>query len=225
MTIRRDLKVLLDEQKVYLLNGVAISYDRNDDKVSKKTYELENEYTQSLDEKIRIGNAAASMLTMGDVILIDSGTTTEQLAKQLPDDIPLTVVTYSMNSLLHIYSKKNITNIFSGGYYHSNIKMFESEEAVSLIERTCVNKAFISAGGVNNQLAVTTIAQFEVNVKRAAMDAAVEKILLITSDKFDNICPAKFATLTNFDTIITDNNLSDQWQSVIQENGITLRLV
>ena len=119
---------------------------------------------------------------------------------------------------------KNKTNriILPGGHYHENTQMFQSPEGVALIARTCADKAFISAAGVSNKLSVTCIDQYETNTKKAAIESAVKNILLMDSSKFDKICPVAFANLEDFDAIVTDSNISDEWAKFIKSLEIEL---
>ncbi|MEF9990327.1 MAG: DeoR/GlpR transcriptional regulator, partial [Christensenellaceae bacterium] len=74
-------------------------------------------------------------------------------------------------------------------------------------------------------LDVTCIDLYETNTKKAAIEAAMKKILLVDSSKFDKICPVTFSTLQEFDTIITDKNLSEEWKNYINNLGIELLMV
>lgn len=224
MTIRRDIRVLCEKNLVTLIQGVAIFNQHSNSSIYNKIYDLYKERNEYADEKMLIGKKAASLLENDDVIIIDTGTTTEQLAKFLPNNLNLTVICYNMNILINIKDKINRI-IFAGGHYHENTQMFESPEGVALISRTCANKAFISAAGISSKLYVTCTDQYETNTKKAAIDSAIQKILLVDSSKFDKICPVTFANLSDFNTIITDKNLSDGWEKYINDLELELFLV
>ncbi|MEA4854460.1 MAG: DeoR/GlpR family DNA-binding transcription regulator [Christensenella sp.] len=224
MTIRRDIGILQEKKLVTLIQGVAIYNHHPSSSILNKQYDFQSEKETYSDEKERIGIKAASLLKPNDVIVIDTGTTTEQLAKHLPADLNLTVVCYNMNTLMYVKEKTDRI-IFGGGHYHRNTQMFQSPEGVALISRTNSNKAFISAAGVSSKLIASCIDQYETNTKKAAIESAIEKILLVDSSKFDRICPVTFATLKEFDVIITDNNLSEEWVQYIHDLDIKLFLV
>ncbi len=225
MTVRRDLQALSKDNLITLIKGVAIFNQNSNVSFLTREYDLNIEHIVHVTEKQRIGQAAASFLEPDDVIIIDSGTTTEQLAKYIPYNINLTVACYSMNTLTTVSKKSNCKIIFAGGYYHENTQMFHSPESVSLISRTCANKAFISAAGINRNFYVTSIEQYEIETKKAAIKSSQEKILLVDSTKFDKICPAMFGELSSFNKIITDTNLCDHWIQAIKEKNIELLLV
>ncbi len=226
MTIRRDLEILHANNLITLIQGVAIFNSQgNLSSTINKEYNLTVENDVYTEEKNKIGQKAASLLKPDDVIIIDTGSTTYQLAKNLPDDLPLTVLCYNMNILTVVNNKSNCKMICAGGYYHPNTQMFQSPEGVSLISRTCANKAFISAAGISNKLDVTCIEQYEIDTKISAIKSAVTKILLVDSTKFDKICPAMFASLSDFDIVITNQNLDDRWIQYIKELDIELIVV
>ena len=226
MTIRRDLDVLHSNKLITLIKGVAI-FNSQDTSLYKKEYNLSVENVKHTPEKIKIGQMAASLIKPNDVVIIDSGTTTYFLAKAIPENIPLTVISYNMNILTEIYKKNNCKIICPGGYYHSNIQMFQSPEGISLISRTCANKAFVSAAGISNKLDVTCVEQYEIDTKKSIIKAAMTKVLLVDSTKFDKICPAMFATISDFDIIITDKRSEQKMGALSQTAGnrIAYRIV
>ncbi len=97
-------------------------------------------------------------------------------------------------------------------------------QGISLINRTCVNKAFLSTAGISGKLNVTCVAPHEMNAKSALMESSQTKILLLDSSKFSKICPTTFAYLSDFDIIVTDDELSAEWQGYIADLGIQLLL-
>ena len=126
---------------------------------------------------------------------------------------------------MELGKKKKSKIICAGGYYHKNTQMFQSPEGISLVSRTCANKAFISAAGISKKMDVTCVEQYEIETKKAAIASALTKILLADSTKFDKICPAMFANLSEFDTVITDSGLSEEWVRYMEEMEIELILV
>ncbi|HHT88037.1 MAG TPA: DeoR/GlpR transcriptional regulator [Clostridiales bacterium] len=225
MTIRRDLTFLENKKKIKLVHGAAIFI--NDDKITlgEADYDLHIESVKQSMEKLKIGQFAASLIEPNDTIIIDTGTTTEQIAHYLPTDIPITVLCYNMNTLLAISNKPNINIILAGGYYYKNTQLFQSPEGVRMIRRIRANKAFLSASGVNQKLGVTCVEQIEVETKAAAISSSLSRILVCDSSKFDKIGPSYFAQINEFDAIITDSNIPDDWIEFLNESNIRLYTV
>jgi DeoR family deoxyribose operon repressor len=83
-------------------------------------YLIQTAESLMLEEKIKISRKAASLVEPNDVIIIDTGSTTENLPKFIPENIPLTVICYTLNILFNVYENKNWKLIFPGGYFHCN---------------------------------------------------------------------------------------------------------
>jgi len=225
MTIRRDLKILEDQNVILSKHGgVYINPGAGSGKFDMD-YTLPAAGTVRIAEKKRIAAAAASMLEPEDVITIDSGSTMEILSRIIPLEFPLTVLCYSLNVLNEMTKKKNSQILFAGGLFHERSQMFESPEGLSIIKRTRAVKAFVSASGANAELGVTTKIHHERAVKEAIMESSQTKILLLDSSKFGKVQTNYFASLEDFDIIITDTGISEVYESIIRDHGIELHIV
>ena len=215
MTVRRDLSLLEEDNAVKLMHGAAVLNPGSRVSGGVDPYALDSEGTYRAEEKARIGEKAASLIQDGDIIVIDSGSTTEYLAKFLPDHLNITVLCYALNILVEVYRKRECRLIFAGGYFHDNTLMFESSEGVGLISQNRATKAFLSAGGISEKLGVTCGNPYEVNTKRAVMATSLTKILLADSSKLGKIHAAYFADLTEFDMLITDRGISEEYLDIL----------
>ena len=222
MTIRRDLEVLKSNNIINNVYGPAIYNPSNNIERLESFYDIENEVVKNENEKIKIGKAAAGLINQEDIVIIDTGTTTEKLAHFIDNELNISVLIYNTNILMALSKKKNIKLIFSGGYFHPNTMMFESPEGISLIEKTRATKVFVSAAGVHENLGVTCSNNYEVLTKQAMIKSSVEKILLVDSQKFGIVKSSYFADISDFDTIITDSGISDEWRKKITDLGIKL---
>jgi len=226
MTIRRDLKELSKENIVTLIPGGAI-LKRNTtvEKDDEEKYLIQTAESLMLEEKIKISRKAASLVEPNDVIVIDTGSTTENLPKFIPENIPLTVICYTLNILFNVYENKNWKLVFPGGYFHNNTLMFESQEGIRIIKKIRANKAFISAAGVSEKLGVTCATDYEKETKKAVIESSDTKILLVDSSKFGKIKISHFADLTDFDIVITDSGISKECEEIIKNIGVKLYIV
>jgi DeoR family deoxyribose operon repressor len=224
MTIRRDLSQLQAANIVSLVHGAAIYKNNAPVGVQEHNYHLVLEKAVKNPEKEQLGKAAARLVMPEDTIIIDIGTTTEHLARYIPQNCPITVLCFTINILFEVY-KKNVDNlIMGGGYYHTNTQLFESQEAINLIHRIRANKYFMSAAGVSGTLGLTCMNQYEVGIKQACLESSLQKILLVDSSKFDQIKPSYFAPLEKIDTVITDSGISPEWVKIMEDLGITVQV-
>lgn len=222
MTIRRDLSYMKENQ----LLGASMEHP-----FLSSISNIENEYSLSVErtkfyeEKNRIGKFAATLIDYGDVLFLDNGTTTGEMSKYIPEGMNLTVFCYNFFILNQLESKKDISIIFPGGYYHRADQMFECAEANNLIKSHRANKLFLGASGVHEKLGITCAHNYEVLTKRAVLSSSLTKILLADSSKFGLIRTAFFATLAEIDVLITDEGISEEWIGIINNAGIKLYIV
>jgi DeoR family deoxyribose operon repressor len=225
MTIRRDLRELSKSNIVTLIPGGAILKKNSLIDKDEEKYLIQAAESLMLEEKIKISRKAASLIEPNDVIVIDTGSTTENLPKFIRENMPLTVICYALNILFNVYENKNWKLIFPGGYFHGDTLMLESPEGIEMIKRIRANKSFISAAGVSEKLGVTCATAYEKETKRVVIESSDKKILLVDSTKFGKIKISHFADLTDFDIIITDTGISKEFVNIIKNIGIKLYIV
>jgi DeoR family deoxyribose operon repressor len=223
MTIRRDLDQLRQDNVISLVHGAAIF--KAEPKTTNDSYTLSLQKMANSDQKERIGKAAAHLVSPGDTIIIDIGTTTETLAKNLPVDSQITVICFTMNALKEVQKKRVETLIMGGGYYHPDTQLFEALETLSFLKRMRASKYFMSAAGVSLELGLTCANQYEVEIKQTCINSSFKKILLVDSTKFSKLRPAYFASLRDIDMIITDDGLSKDWLKILHDMSITVQVV
>ena len=95
-------------------------------------------------------------------------------------------------------------------------------QTCALIKNNRADKAFISAAGIDENLGLTTYFYFEADIKRAIIGSAKQIILVADASKFGKISITYFASLNEVQTIITDDNLSDNYREIAQNLGIEL---
>jgi DeoR family deoxyribose operon repressor len=224
ITIRRDLDRLARDNIIRFMHAGAVLNPEIQPSIEQPRYSLTEAGATHADVKMRIGRKAASLIEAGDIVIVDSGSTTEYVARSIPAELPLTVLCFALNILVEARRKKECRLIFCGGTLHGNTLMFESPEGVQMVRRYRANKAFISAYGVSEKLGVTCANSYEVEIKKAALASSLTRILVADSSKFGKIQPAWFADLGDFDAVISDTGLPDPYREVLRERGITLHL-
>jgi DeoR family transcriptional regulator, deoxyribose operon repressor len=224
MTVRRDLAPLVDEDKVKVLYGSVILHPNAGARSTDSYYSLIAAGSEHREQKRRVGQLAASLIEPDDTLIIDVGSTTEYLAKYLPEGINYTVLCYALNIVSESVRRKGCRTMFAGGVFHENTLMFESPEGLSMIRNFRATKAFISATGVSSQFGVTCMNSYERETKKVMIQSSLKKILLVDSSKFDVIRSDYFAELSDFDEIVTDSDIPPSYAETIRGLGITLRI-
>jgi DeoR family deoxyribose operon repressor len=221
MTIRRDLNLLAQDNIVKVLHSGAVL---NPGSVGSSRYSLTEAGALRRELKTAIGMKAASLLGEGDIVIIDGGSTTEYLARSIPETLQLTVLCWALNILVEVHRRETCSLMFSGGSLHENSLVFESPEGVELVNRYRANKAFLSASGVSEKLGVTCTNAYEVEMKKASIRSSLERILLVDSSKFGTIQPAYFADLSEITAVVTDSGIPAEYAEHIRGLGIALHV-
>jgi DeoR family deoxyribose operon repressor len=201
MTVRRD--VMESGGRFACLGGHVIGA-QND--VAGGDYVLEEETDHHAAAKIAACAKAAKLIEEDDTIFIDCGTTTPHLASLIPHDLRLTAVCYSLNVAEILSRRQNTRLIVLGGLFHPAAASFSGEAALEELKRVNINKAFISAGGVDEIRGVTCSHFHEVPVKQAAIGRSVEAHLVVDASKFGKVRAAHFAEIAAFTSIVSDQD-------------------
>lgn len=224
MTVRRDLESLVRSEKVKIFHGGVVLHPKSSARENESYYSLIAAGAEHPELKRRIGQLAASLIEPEDTLLIDVGSTTEYLAKYLPENIPYTVLCLSLNVVSETVRRRNCKTLFAGGLYHENTMMFESPEGMEMIRSFRATKAFMSASGANSQFGITCMNGYERETKKAIIQSSMRKILLVDSSKFGIIRSDYFADLSDFEEIVTDSGIPKEYSETIKNLGISLRI-
>jgi len=225
MTIRRDIHALEEQEKVKNINGILVSPQDSSFHLLAKAYELSTEARTQNEAKRALGQFAAAMVREGDRILLDIGTTIEQVAKHISRDISLTAFCVSLNTLLQLVSNPNVRTVLSGGYYQPNIQAFLGDESVKAIQNVRAGKLFLSAAGIHEDLGISCVDNDEVRVKKAMLQSSARHILVVDSSKFGVIRSGYVCGLSEIDEIITDDRLPEKWVKLIESRNIVLHRI
>lgn len=220
MTVRRDFDALEEQGKIRRTHGGAVLLDPTTH--TGDTYILGEHTTKNVREKNLIGIKAASLVQPHETIYLDSGTTTPFVAKHLSPELPITVLCYTITNALEFYPRKNANLILLGGIFHRDSHIFHSDENLALITKTRADKAFISTGGLDPELGLTTYFYYEAEIKREMIRSARQIILVTDSTKLGKISVTHFAGLDEIDMIITDNGISEEYRQIIKDLEIEL---
>jgi DeoR family transcriptional regulator, deoxyribose operon repressor len=200
ITIRRDIATD-DRKQLSCLGGYIIPVQ---DGTGSSDYVLDQEKDSHATAKERACAQAAALIEPYDTVFIDCGTTTPYLARHIPANAHVTVICYSLNVAEELASRSDVRLIMLGGLYHPEAASFSGDEGIEVLKRININKAFLSAGGVDEQHGVTCSHFHEVPIKQMAMHRSVQKYLVVDSSKFSKVRAARYASIRDFKSIIAD---------------------
>ena len=202
MTIRRDVAGS-PERFTYLGGHIVSAADVPNTKATG--YAFDQEADHFAQAKAEASTIAVRLITDHETIFIDCGTTLTTLARLIPNELQLTAVCYSLNVVDILRRKPNVRLILLGGIYVPSSASFTSSESVEMLQHMGINKAFISAGGVDAEHGVTCWNFHELAIKQAAMASAVESHLVVDASKFGKVKAVRFSQLDEFDSVITED--------------------
>ncbi len=214
-TIRRDLQFLEDKGFIQRTHGGAIGLQNSH---YEPTY-LEKETIQSV-AKQEIGKLAADLVKDNDTVLLDSGTTTLNIAKNLKKK-RITVVTNSPIIAMELAAEEEIELIMVGGMFRRGTRAFVGPIAESNLRQLNVDKAFIGANGIHLD-GITTPNVTEAATKKAMIEISSQPYIVADHTKFGICAFVKFANLLDIAAIITDNNIDEKWIKNFDERGVEI---
>lgn len=213
-TIRRDLQYMEEMGLLTRTHGGAVS-------VKKTNFEptFKEKKDEKQDEKSIIGSIAASMIEDGDTIILDSGTTTFEIARHLTAK-NITVITNSIDIASELSTKDDINLIVAGGSFRLTTRAIVGHITESIFNNFRVDKAFIGANGISVEEGITTPNFTEAQTKKAMMNVANKVIVVADSSKFNQvsfsvICPIRAVT-----AIITSSDLDKAVIKEFEESGV-----
>ena len=220
VTIRKDLTKLEDKKILFRSHGSvslisSLISDRHIDEKEK----------MMVDEKLRIAEAANSLLERNDRIIIASGTTVLTFANKINFTEPLTVITASVKVSLSLYYQQNIEVIQLGGLVRKSSASVIGPEAENFLHDLSCNKLFIGIDGLDIDFGLTTSNIGEAHLNQVMLQAAQKIIVLADSSKFGKRGFGKICNINQVHHIITDSNAPAHTVQMIRDKGIEVTLV
>lgn len=205
-TLRRDLKVLEDNNQIELLRGGVIrKIEQSDNNTIKEEKDLDIDIKEKLNKnnKRLIAKYAASLIKDNDVIYIDSGTTCTYIMKFLQNK-NITIVTSNVK-IIEQYRNipDNIEIISVGGNLNKKLGSFSGPITENNLKNFNFNKAFLGSTSLNATSGMTTPDLAEANKKRIVKENSSKSYILLDSSKFNKFAMCKVCDLNECD-IITD---------------------
>lgn len=216
VTIRKDLTILEDENKLYRSHGKAklINPYTNNRHVSEKM-------KIKINEKTAIANYAAKAVTDGDSIIIASGTTVLEFARAIETlDLELTVITSSLQVASTLSQIPKIKVIQLGGILRPSSVSVVGSHAEKMLQQFSCSKLYIGVDGIDPEFGLTTTDSMEASLN-AEMIRAVQKVIVLSdSSKFLKRGLSKICNFDDVDQVITDSGVSSHIQDKLDKMGV-----
>ncbi len=175
-------------------------------------------------EKQRIGKKAAEYVNNGDSVVIDSGSTTLEVAKNL-EEFKINLITNSLPIADLCADFKEVDVIIPGGELRAEMRSLIGPITVKTISEFHCDIAFIGADSISVEGGIYTPLISEASISRAMIKIAKKVIVVVDSSKFSRKSLAKISSLKHIDTIITDQNISKSDLIKLKDFNIEIILV
>ncbi len=217
VTIRNDLDHL--EQKGLLIRtrGGALKAQK-----VGIDYNLEIKRKKNQKEKEAIGKKAAELVNNGETIILDSGTTTMEIAKKLSEKKELTVISNALNIVSHLVNLSEVKVIVPGGYLRKESLSLIGHSAEAELKNYYCDKLFIGVDGIEATYGISTPNAEEAYLNKVMISIAKKVIVVADSSKFLKKSFAFISTMDMVTTIITDANIPEDQHKTLLNMGINV---
>jgi DeoR/GlpR family transcriptional regulator of sugar metabolism len=219
-TVRRDVEGLEHNGIVRRTHGGVIWIGDGKSSSGTRPYAFDQRMGYRNEAKIAIAKAARSLVSPGQTVLIDGGTTTFYLAQELLGQ-PLQLVTNSLPIANLFLNDDHVELILTGGLMYPRYGVLLGPTAEHTLSTIHTKTLFLSVAGVHNG-AMYNQNLLLVQSERRMMEQAQEVVLLADSSKFGQQALSRLGDLGEIDTVVTDAGLSDDHRAEIEAAGCRL---
>jgi DeoR family transcriptional regulator of aga operon len=220
VTIRKDLEVLHAHGMVHRTHGGALP-SREGALQDPTLREKEKHHRQ---EKLRIAESAASMVKEGQVIILDSGTTTTAIARALRTFQNLTIITNAVNIASELAGTA-VEVILTGGTLRKNSFSLVGPIAEETLCRLSADLLFLGVDGFDVHYGLTTPNLLESKVNRVMVEVAKRTVAVCDSSKFGRRSLSLIVPTSALQEVITDRGAPKSDLRIVKQAGIEVTLV
>jgi DeoR family transcriptional regulator of aga operon len=217
VTVRSDLDALASLGAVVRSHGGAVRRLE-----ATQDYPLRAKETLHRDEKIRIGKAAAELVEPGETIILDSGTTTAEIARHLKrmKTQPLTVITNALNIGVELADSPGISLIMIGGLLRPVSCSFVGPQAEAMMNEFHANRLFLAVDGFDLENGPSTPDVLEAQLNNVMIRSAREVNVVTDFSKLGRRSVSRIGPFNRIRRLITDNRAPQEFTEGLRKSGI-----
>jgi DeoR/GlpR family transcriptional regulator of sugar metabolism len=212
-TVRRDLEQLEKIGQIRRTRGGA-AY------VGESLSTFEDRRGRALAEKQRIGKRAAELIGSGETILLDGGTTTLEVARNLAGK-SLQVVTNSLPIVNLLVGFADVELVYLGGYLYPKTGVALGSLTVEALQKIHARRLVMSVGGIT-EAGLFNSNSLLVETERQMLEAADEVIVVADSGKLGHTELAHLCPLDRVQRMVVDAAIAEEWKGIVRGKGIEL---
>jgi len=224
VSIRRDLEALEHQGFLKRVHGGAlpVAAHPQDDVYSQRA-------ASQAEAKRRIAKAAAALVKPSDRIILDSGSTVAEVARQVATEVPhgqhLRIITGSTPVVEALTPYPQIQLLVLGGIYLHQYRTVVGPQTLSSLEGLHVDKMFLGSDGLTLETGNTTANVLEAEVTRSMVHTAEQVIVVADSSKFGKAGFCTLMPVQEIDILLTDSDAPPELVAELRKLGVDVRLV
>jgi DeoR/GlpR family transcriptional regulator of sugar metabolism len=195
-TIRRDLRELAETGLLQRVHGGALL-------TSPATASYADRIQQAPIEKEAIARAAAKLVLPGQVVILDGGTTTLQVARHLPIDLQATVITNSPPIAVALAEHPHIEVVMLGGQLYKKALVNIGAATVEALRMIRADLCMLGVCSLHPEVGISVTNLNEAHVKQAMIKSAAEVVGLVTAAKLDTAAPYVVGSIHALSYLVT----------------------
>ena len=221
VTVRADLDSLAQEGALLRSHGGAVkrSGDAPDFPISLKE-------TLHRPEKVRIGKAAAKLVEREQTVILDSGTTTAEVARHLKQrNIRLTAITNALNIAMILATAPRISLVMLGGMLRPNSYSMVGPPAEAAVKNLSADHFFLGVDALDPRAGVFTPDLHEAQLNSLMLDVSQHTTLVADSSKFARRSLSLIARVDRIQRLITDAGVAAEDLEALRAAGVEVIVV
>lgn len=215
MTVRRDLRLLEEQGFLVRTHGGGIP--------TGKLRFLQSAFPHYVvsPQKAAIGKLAAGLVAPGQQVMIESGTTVLEVARNLPKDSNITVATTSLCVLQELYGSPTQLLLF-GGYTRKDFPSLYGPMTEAMVRSFHVDILFIGCDGADSKRGFYASNPLISSLEQEMINITNRVVVVAESWKFSRKGFVRFATPEQVHTLVTDAHLSPKDRMHLEERGVNI---
>lgn len=220
-TIRRDLECLEKAGKVVLTRGGATSVNKG----SLDELPYHEKRNANREEKIRIARAAVGRIATGQTVMIDSGTTSFEMAELMDSLSGVIVATNDLMTAVALTKHRGVDLIVIGGGVRRGFYTMDGYFAAANVQNYNFDQAFLCVDAISLDLGCMITNADELDIKRSIIRSSKRVTVMCDHSKFGNTAFVSVCKLDEVDSVITGKELDPAIRAAIVEHGHCIELV
>lgn len=215
VTMRQDLEKLEADGHIAREHGGAFLKS-----VPQQVRAMALQHLENMDAKRRIGRVAASLVNDGETIVLDSGSTTTEVAANLRARRDMTVITNALNIALMLGAESGFEVHMPGGHFKAPTLSLSGERSADYFQGLFAQKLFLATAALDLEAGLTYPALSDIPVKRAMIEAAERVYLVADASKIGARSFSSLGGIELVHVLITDDSIRPEDRAAIEAAGV-----